>query len=671
MKRAEKLKTSESNNATPGGSFPFYPWQSYLLVCALCGLLYGKAVFFGYTYMDDYGLIVENFRFLGNISNLFKAFGLDVFGIRYGSMYRPVFTVSLMLDAWWAGIQPWTYHLTNIILHAANGCLIYQLLVGLGHKARVALIAALIFIVHPALSTAVAWIGGRNDSLMTFWILLSFISLINLRRVGRYPWAVVSLLAWGLALFTKEPALLFPLAGSVYLWITKNENSVKRELQVLIPGWIVIGLLYLLARWNVARPGLSSDPMFFSSLTENVNGLLSYIYKGFIPARLSVYAGYDRINFWLGALALVLLAVWFRWRGIKDKKMFLFGLGWFLLFLAPYAWRGVDYANFLEHRLYLPAVGLVLMLLESKPLEKIKPKIAYGIWSAIIVLLAFLTFARLPVFADGLAFWESAVKSSPHLYCVHDVLGKVYYDRGELENAGREFRKSMVLKPEYAYSYNNLGMIWLRQNRVDSAMGYFRQALKLKTDYAEAWSNLGTVYYQLGDLNSAKQNFQAAVKVDSTSAIASNGLGLIYARQDSLDKAEVWYLKAAGLDPLNSAAYYNLGFLYAGLNQPVRAAECFQKVIELEPYNYRAHQELGIIFFKQKEFAAAEAELKKALSGDPDNPVNNNYLALTYLGLKNAQMAAWHYQRAVDGGMKPDPRILKILGNARNQAFQP
>ena len=151
---------------------------AYYLIAVVVIALYAKAVFFDFTYLDDNILVLVNRYFLKDLGNIIKAFRFDAFGREFGYYYRPMLTISLMLDAQISGVSPVIYHVTNILIHLAASCLVFRFFVKSGYPQDKSLLISLIFAVHPVLTQAVVWIPGRNDSLLTVFSLLSFIFLI-------------------------------------------------------------------------------------------------------------------------------------------------------------------------------------------------------------------------------------------------------------------------------------------------------------------------------------------------------------------------------------------------------------------------------------------------------------------------------------------------------------
>ena len=146
--------------------------------------LYARVVTFDYVQADDTDLIRGNISFLQNLRNLPDAFArsyFDVEGQPSGrkTYYRPLVIVSFMVDAQVRGANPRVYHVTNVVIHIASVMLLSMLLRRLGSPDMPALALALLFAVHPANVQAVAWIPGRNDTLMAALALVSIMAFLH------------------------------------------------------------------------------------------------------------------------------------------------------------------------------------------------------------------------------------------------------------------------------------------------------------------------------------------------------------------------------------------------------------------------------------------------------------------------------------------------------------
>jgi hypothetical protein len=181
-------------------------FKRLILIILVGFVLYLPSLFFSFSYFDDQVLILENFNFLRNLNNFGKAFEIEVFHTQgfSASYYRPILTLSFMLDAQVSGISPFFYHLSNIIYHLLASVLFFIFLKKIKIEEKISFYISLIFLVHPVLTQAVSWIPGRNDSLLTIFTLLSFIFLINYLENRNFWFLFLYFLFFFIALLTKE-----------------------------------------------------------------------------------------------------------------------------------------------------------------------------------------------------------------------------------------------------------------------------------------------------------------------------------------------------------------------------------------------------------------------------------------------------------------------------------
>jgi Flp pilus assembly protein TadD len=524
------------------------------MVAALAIAVYLPVMRHGYTLMDDQGLIAENYSLIGNIGNVINAFKTDAFGSN-GALYRPLLTVSLMLDALYSGQNAWGYHLTNILLHALSCCLLFYLLISLKYSARDSFISAAIFSVHPVLTQAVAWIPGRNDILLTVWVLGAFLSWIRCLEGRRNLWLALHLISGLLAVLAKETALLLPVLLLWFAWL-RNRTAFPKSAFKAAAGWLVIGVLWLFMKM-AAAPGAGETTV--NRLPEIVSGLLGYIGKIVIPLKFAAIPVPRDTSLAIGLAGVVILAAGI-FAGLKDRRSFLFGAGWFLLFLAPNFFSSTDYANFMEHRLYLPLIGFIIMLLELKVWGVLikRPAIFYGSFSIALILLGVRTVAHAENFRDPKIFWEYAVKSSPSLYYVHDMQGRLFLQDGRLKEAGSAFEKAVALKGDYPHGHNDLGVVQMSQGRYREAEIGFARALEIDPSFRDARMNLGTLYLELGDLDHARACFVQMLEYQPDDHQALNNLGIVYYRQNMPDSALIYLNRALAIDPGNGSYRANL-----------------------------------------------------------------------------------------------------------------
>jgi len=107
---------------------------AYLLIVLAGVLLYGISAFFGFSYLDDQSLIIDNQEIISNVSNIGKVFTEDAFFSEPNFYYRPLLNITLMFDAQFAGASAWAYHLSNIAFHILVVLLLFSIFQEVGPK---------------------------------------------------------------------------------------------------------------------------------------------------------------------------------------------------------------------------------------------------------------------------------------------------------------------------------------------------------------------------------------------------------------------------------------------------------------------------------------------------------------------------------------------------------
>jgi 4-amino-4-deoxy-L-arabinose transferase-like glycosyltransferase len=157
-------------------------------------------------------------------------------------------TISFIFDYQIGGASPFIYHFVNVLLHLLATCLLFIFLQKLDYRKELAFLFSFIFLIHPAMTQTVAWIPGRNDSLLAIFILASFIFFIKYlkEKSSNLFW---SLFFSGLAFFTKESAVLVvPIIFFYFYFIYKKQNK-KKILYFFLGSIGLVGLWAGLRYW--------------------------------------------------------------------------------------------------------------------------------------------------------------------------------------------------------------------------------------------------------------------------------------------------------------------------------------------------------------------------------------------------------------------------------------
>ncbi|MBI1911653.1 MAG: tetratricopeptide repeat protein [Deltaproteobacteria bacterium] len=492
---------------------------------------------------DDKVLIPENTGIQEGWKSVVTAFSPRLWGLRadneaFQSFYRPTHTLLSILDYQIWGLRPFGYHLSNTILHLANTILIFFLAVKITGERLTALLAASIFAVHPVHTESVTFISARPDLLAAFFMLISFLLYASRTKgEGAANYSIrygVSLIAFGISLFSKEMSVTYPLLLAFYAWLVEDKGGrVKR----VVPYFIILAA-YILFRVSAMSEFLVNHKMragFFTVIQTSMVAVFDYIRLLIIPFPLHAY--YDLIwysgfsfKFLFAVLLLLIAGAGAVFLLILGKKRPAYALIWTFLALAPVLNIGTlgDF-SIAERYLYLPSIGysilaaMAILTLRQTSISKAVPAIV----TAMLVVFIVLTAYRNHVWGDDYLFYSDMAKGAPNSAIPHANLAHAYLRRGNVQGGIEELEKTLIIAKNNYTLHNELGMVYGKAGKFADAVQHFRTAVDLKPDYIDAYIGLGMSYMQLGNAQYAKTAFEAALEIDPNSEIAAAGLSRI------------------------------------------------------------------------------------------------------------------------------------------------
>jgi protein O-mannosyl-transferase len=535
-------------------------WRPYMWLAFFGFLIYSQILTFSeYTHSDDYFLIVESFSHIDQWSDIGPAFLEDVSHLSQGgNLYRPLLTVSLIFSAQISGITPFGYHLIDIILHFASCCLLFAALQIIGIKRNVSFFGALFFCIHPAITQAVAWIPGRNDSLLAVFILCGFIAYTKFSSTSLLKWYILHLLCFTLAMFTKESAVVFPFLILLYSFSLKKEKKLPLTIILLIVGWIIV-----LANWHIMRSAAMITPVgdtFFAAKTilSSLWIILFYFGKIFWPFNPSYAPVAADIHITIGIISagLISLALFLSER--KDWKLIFFGITWFILFLVPTFYYDLSVRalpKFYEHRIYIPFMGVLFMLLSLsyKKTTELFNGILPFVFILIFTALGCFSFMHTNKFKNCITLSEYDAATSPNDLRRYNSITRMNIPKKLAQEIG-ELRETSKLeeggRPEVTKEELWRIIVDLKKepgtNHIDPELHHC----------------LAISYYARGLLLSSEDNFLAAIQNSPQNADILYNLGILYYSAHMKKKTEEAWLKALQLDSTMGNAYNNLSYLY-------------------------------------------------------------------------------------------------------------
>ncbi len=558
---------------------------------------------------DDDGNILDNPNYQGftpdNIKWMFTTFHMGHF--------QPLTWLSYALDYRVWEMNPFGYHLTNLLLHAACAVVFYflcmkLLLLGAGRSRdagedkqeasdsiRVfAAFAALLFAIHPLRAEAVAWVSNRNGVLSSLLLMLAVLTyVLSTERVGpiRRRWYVASLLLFTLSLLTKTTAVVLPvilflldvyplrrLSGSPARWFGKEARRVLWEkvpyALLALPFIFVVPLM----RAGVGGMAPLAEHTIADRVAQAFFGLAFYLWKTVVPVGLiplyRVPIDMNPLDAPYVASAVFVIAVSVLLVMIRHRAPWLLAV-WvsYIVLVLPVlglAQSGTQIAA--DRYTYLSCLGwavlvggAILALSRARVEARVSKdmlRLVVGTLVAIVFLLGLLTWHQTKVWQDSFTLWNRVLAYNPRCDIAHKNLGEAYARLGDLNRAIACYEKALRINPAFAHAHNNLGDALARRNDLDGAVDSFRKAIYFEPRLAVAHFNLGIVYGRKDDWDRAIESFGRATSIRPRYAEARSNLGVAYARKDDLDAAIEQFGEALRIDPGDSETHKRLALAF-------------------------------------------------------------------------------------------------------------
>ncbi len=454
------------------------------------------------------------------------------------TFYRPLTTLSYVLDYRLWGEEPAGYHLTNLLAHLICCALVFALARRAGAPPGAAALAATLFGVAPRLTESVTWISGRTDLLGGMGALAAL--CLHSPEPGQTGRRIAAALCVFAGLLCKEVALA-GAAGAVTLEIAAARSAglglgaLRRRLLHLVP-LAVAGVAYaglrLLAWSNRWLKDASGEDLY--SLPERglllLQALGVYALMVLDPLRPRLQIGtLGVLAAWQIALGcavligmLALAAVGWRRRGppLLLGVLAMAGLALALvLHLIPLPVNVVAADRFL----YVPLAGLaVAAAAAAGRLPRRRSPLALAAAGIATVAFCAATVSRTRVWSDELRLWQVAVENRPAYNGLPlGLLGEVLHRRGHCEQALPLFDESREIFLAYARHRGieteaadllvNTAVCHLELGRKEVALGILEQVARARPELPIVHFNLGVVHARLLHFERAAQALDQAV----------------------------------------------------------------------------------------------------------------------------------------------------------------
>ena len=559
-------------------------------------------------------------------------------------VYRPVAMVSFALNWFFGGLDVFGYHLVNVGIHGCNSVLLFFIILNLFKASNreicsqesehfIALLATVLWSLHPIQIQAVTYIVQRMSSLATFFYLLAIFFFLkarleqkNKKKVIGYGVCIVS---FALALGSKENAITLPgallLIEIVFFQQPRawGKNKFRWKAAGIIASlFLFLTILLFLWQKNPLAAILHGYQIRPFTLTERMltefRVVLFYLYQLFypVPGQFSIMHDFELsrslLQPWTTITSLIIVITIIVTAIAVIRKMPILSFAILFFFLG----HSVESTIFplelvFEHRNYLPSLFIFLPVAQGLKhlldyFEK-KSRAVYAILTVTvvvtIVILGLGTYTRNIAWATEKNLWKDAVEKAPGL----------------------------------ARPYQNLAQALEREGQLNSALRLYLKALDLRDPDPKlsrfiSMANIGNIYKKKMEYRKAAQFLSAAVQIEK--------------------------------GPYAARVRYNLVLCLLNLHRTAKALDHIEHLLSLQKDNSRYLAAKGFILMTQGRQESASRYFRLSLKRNPFNRDALLNLAMTLSHQGFYERAEWFLRRAMTKYRRDLLFHLAIVQNA-------
>ncbi len=608
---------------------------------------------------------------------------------------RPLVSSSLALNFALAGdhgLEPWGYHLVNLIIHALAALVLFGIVRRTlllprfaarfaGAATPLALTVALVWAVHPLTTAAVTYIIQRTESLMALFYLLTLYCAIRGATtagsiVNRRLWYVAAIVACLCGMVTKEVMFTAPLVVLLYdaFFLAGSIKTAIKERWLLYAAmaatWSAGGWLLWLTDFHGGTTGPAVRQFTWLTYLETQPGvILHYLQLAFWPAGLSLDYNWTAPESILeiavpGVIVMALLGLTVV--GVVMRSAWGFLAAAFFLILSPTSsFIPIRDAAF-DHRMYLPLAAVVTLAVfgvylawrrisgidESPSAERNEAVLARwvpaGLAAVVALALGWATIGRNSAYASEQAIWNDVITKRPDNWRAYASLARIAEEQGQGGDAIALYTKAAGIDQNEPQVQLSLADALAKQGNLQEALGHYDRAIFLEPTSAVANNNRGVALVNLSRLREAEDAYQRALKLDGSFADAANNLAGLWVTEHRFDDAVKLASEVVAKRPDFALAHANLALALFGKNELDPAILHFRKALELGGPNDDLEAKLAIALIARGEFDEAVDYLEKGLRKRPNDANAHFYLASLYDKNKQIEKAIAGYRQTLE-----------------------
>jgi Flp pilus assembly protein TadD len=522
--------------------------------------------------------------------------------------FHPLTMLSYKLNYDAGKLNPYPYHLTNILFHLLNTLLVFLFAYHLTHKKPiVAITTTLLFALHPMHVESVAWVSERKDVLYVCFFILGLLAYLRYSEKYDRKWLLITFLCFILSLLSKAMAVVFPIVLLLIdyykqrILAPNTSSNLPKALIEKIPFFIlslIMGYISVKIQSTSAINEFSTFPIHWRFMFA-CYGYIMYLVKIILPIQLSAFYPYPTLTatgslpiyFYIIPFVLLGVAVGIVW-WFRNNRSLIFGILFYSVTVAlVLQFISVGKVIIADRYTYLPyvGIGITLGIFADYLWQQLSASKSSLRWALPILALlctgwwSYATAQQCKVWYDGVSLWTNVIKLYPKEAQGYVHRGNWYGDNGNVKSALPDFEMALKLGNREAETYKSLGNCYGTFQQFDKSIEAFNTAISLDSTDFTYYLNRAVTYV-------AQKNFAAAL-TDLTSALSKTKI--------DTDKPQI--LSTRG------SVYYDSGNIALGVAD-------FEALLKIKPNDASTHYLLAKGLYALGNIPQATQHAKQARS---------------------------------------------------------
>ncbi|MFA5933338.1 MAG: tetratricopeptide repeat protein [Microgenomates group bacterium] len=611
-------------------------------------------------------------------------------------LYRPLRSMFYVLSYHLWGENTFGYHLQSLFIIISLTLLTYLIVSNLTKKHFTAMVAAMLFGLHPIHTESITFMTASFDAIGTVFFFLSFYLYIKYRNNSERVLFLLSILTATIAFFTYEVTLTLPLLLFLYdsLFLKKSfqfkSKIMLSQISPYIP-YLTILAFYLYTRMfylQIVERGAYLLGSPFITFLVQVQAITLYIRLLFLPVNLTVNhliapgivaftwaeisekALRAQSLFSIEVLTSIILIISIFTIAIvcfRTRSWVTFCIFWFFISLAPVLNIIPQGAVMTERYLLIPSFGFcTLIAVIIGNVYKLKAKnlnYKYLIITFLIITSGFFfiqTVYRNSEWRSSITLWESANRLNSNSYINVTNLAVGYAIANNPQKALNLFQKAENIASNNYHTHQNLGVQYFKMKKYDLAIEEYYKTIQLEPKLSYLYTALSVAYLEKEDYDRAITSSKKAIEVsEGLDPMAYFHLGEAYSKQNRTDLAIDNYKKALHVDPKNPTTHFRLGYTYYEQGKYKEAISEYEEALIFNPKSSEIYYNMGKSLESLNRPDLALQQYKKAIELDPKSAAAHNNAGIIYTGYNRSDEAEKEFNTAIS----LDPNLAEAYFN--------